>query len=57
MPQQKIEIIVDTKTEQEAIQVKNALENISKIFKPQELSLIAKKLELPLVKMKIRSML
>ena len=57
MAQQTIEISCDVKSELEAKQVKTAMENISKIFKPAELALIAKKLENPLVKMKIRSFL
>lgn len=57
MPQHEINIITEVKNDLEARQVKQALESIAKTFKPQELALIAKKLEMPLVRLKIRSML
>lgn len=57
MPQHEINILTEVKNDLEAHQVKQALESITKTFKPQELALIAKKLEMPLVKLKIRSML
>ena len=57
MPQHEINIITEVKNDLEARQDKQALESIAKTFKPQELALIAKKLEMPLVKLKIRSML
>jgi hypothetical protein len=57
MPLHEILLKVEVKNDLEARQVKQALESISKTFKPQELSLISKKLEMPLVKLKIRSML
>ena len=54
---QIIQVSVSINNDLESRQVKIALESIAKSFKPSELALIAKKLELPLVKMKIRSML
>lgn len=53
----EIQITISAKTDLEAHQVKTALESIATQFKPSELALIAKKLQLPLVQMKIRSML
>lgn len=57
MPTSDIQIQVNVKNDLEARQVKQALESIAKTFKPAELALIAKKVEMPLVQMKIRSML
>mgnify|MGYP000284702871 CR=1 FL=1 len=57
MPQHEITLSVEAKNDIEARQLKQALESIAKTFKPQELALIAKKVEMPLVKLKIRSML
>jgi hypothetical protein len=57
MPTSDIQIQVNVKSDLEARQVKQALESIAKTFKPAELALIAKKVEMPLVQMKIRSML
>lgn len=54
---QIIQVNASVNNDLEFRQVKTALESIAKSFKPSELALIAKKLELPLVKMKIRSML
>ena len=54
---QIIQVSASVNNDLESRQVKTALESIAKSFKPSELALIAKKLELPLVKMKIRSML
>jgi hypothetical protein len=53
----EIQITISAKTDLEVHQIKTALESISLRFKPSELALIAKKLELPVVQMKIRSML
>lgn len=57
MPSNEITVAVNVRNDIEARQVKQALESIAKTFKPQELALIAKKVEMPLVQMKIRSML
>lgn len=57
MPSNEINVTVNVRNDIEARQVKQALESIAKTFKPAELALIAKKVELPLVQMKIRSML
>jgi hypothetical protein len=57
MPISELQVPVNVRTEQEARQVQQALQSIAKTFKPGELAVIAKKLELPLVQMKIRSML
>lgn len=57
MPSNEITVAVNVRNDIEARQVKQALESIAKTFKPQELALIAKKVEMPLVQLKIRSML
>ena len=57
MPSNEITVAVNVRNDIEARQVKQALESIAKTVKPQELALIAKKVEMPLVQLKIRSML
>jgi hypothetical protein len=57
MNSSEISIQVKVRNDLEARQVKEALQSIATTFKPHELSLIAKKVQLPLVQMKIRSMI
>ena len=57
MPQYEISLSLQVKNDLEARQVKDALQSIATTFKPHELALIAKKVKLPLVQMKIRSMI
>ncbi len=53
----EIKVAVNARNEQEARQLQQALQSIAKTFKPGELAVIAKKLEMPLIQMKIRSMI
>jgi hypothetical protein len=57
MPQHEISFSLQVKNELEARQMKDALQSIATTFKPHELALIAKKVQLPLVQLKIRSMI
>jgi hypothetical protein len=57
MALQTISISAEVKTELEAKQLKTAFESIAKSFKPAELVIIAKKMEMTMVRMKIRSMI
>ena len=57
MANQDVLIQVKVASEQEARHVQKALQSIANNFKSQELVSIAKKLELPLVKLKIKSMI
>lgn len=57
MAHQDVLIQVKVVSDQEARHVQKALQSISDNFKAQELVVISKKLELPLVKLKIKSML
>jgi hypothetical protein len=52
-----IPITVEVQSYQQLRHVQQALQSISAKFTPEELVKISKKLELPLVKMKIKSML
>ncbi len=52
-----IPITVEVHSDQQLRHVQQALQSISAKFTPEELVKISKKLELPLVKMKIKSML
>jgi hypothetical protein len=57
MANQDVLIQVKVASEQEARHVQKALQSIANNFKSQELVSIAKKIELPLVKLKIKSMI
>ena len=57
MAHQDVLIQVKVTSDQEARHVQKALQSIADNFKAQELVVISKKLELPLVKLKIKSML
>lgn len=57
MVNQNILIQVKVTSDQEARHVQKALQSIADNFKAQELINISKKLEFPLVKLKIKSML
>lgn len=55
--QTNINLSVQIKTDIEKRQVEQALTSIAKMFSPEELLKISKKLENPLVKLKIKSMI
>jgi hypothetical protein len=57
MQDNNITVNVKVKNEIEAKQVQQAVEVIVKTFKPQELVSISKKIDNPLVLLKIRSMI
>jgi hypothetical protein len=57
MAHQDVLIQVKVTSDQEARHVQKALQSIADNFKAQELVVISKKLEIPLVKLKIKSML
>lgn len=57
MAQQNVVIVVNVATDQEARHVQKALQSFANNFKAQELVSISKKIELPLVKLKIKSMI
>ncbi|MEY4661337.1 MAG: hypothetical protein RLZZ42_1289 [Bacteroidota bacterium] len=57
MAQQDVLIQVKVSTDLEARHVQKALQAIANNFKAQELVSISKKIELPLVKLKIKSMI
>ena len=57
MAHQDVIIQVKVASDQEARHVQKALQSIADNFKAQELVVISKKLEIPLVKLKIKSML
>ena len=57
MAHQDVLIQVKVASDQEAMHVQKALQSIADNFKAQELVVISKKLEIPLVKLKIKSML
>ncbi|MFM1793731.1 MAG: hypothetical protein RL642_116 [Bacteroidota bacterium] len=57
MAQQDVLIQVKVTTDLEARHVQKALQTIANNFKAQELVSISKKIELPLVKLKIKSMI
>lgn len=57
MAQQDVLINVKVVSDQEARHVQKALQTIADNFKPAELITISKKIEMPLVKLKIKSML
>ena len=57
MANQDVLIQVKVASDQEARHVQKALQSISDNFKAQELVVISKKLELPFVRLKIKSML
>ena len=57
MQNNNITVNVQVRNDIEAKQVKQAVEAIVKTFKPQELIAISKKIENPLVLLKIRSMI
>ncbi|MEY3619668.1 MAG: hypothetical protein RLZZ391_34 [Bacteroidota bacterium] len=57
MAHQDVLIQVKVASDQEARHVQKALQSIADNFKAQELVVISKKLELPFVRLKIKSML
>jgi hypothetical protein len=57
MTHQDVLIQVKVASDQEARHVQKALQSIADNFKAQELVVISKKLELPFVRLKIKSML
>jgi hypothetical protein len=57
MQDNKITVNVKVKSDIEGKQVQQAVEAIVKTFKPQELVSISKKIDNPLVLLKIRSMI
>ncbi len=57
MQNNNITVNVQVRNDIEAKQVQQAIEAIVKTFKPQELVLISKKIDNPLVLLKIRSMI
>jgi hypothetical protein len=57
MQDSKIAVNVKVKNDIEAKQVQQAVEAIVRTFKPQELVSISKKIDNPLVLLKIRSMI
>ena len=57
MAQQDVLIQVKVTTDLEARHVQKALQTIANNFKAQELVSISKKIEIPLVKLKIKSMI
>ncbi len=57
MQDSKITVNVKVKNDIEAKQVQQAIEAIVRTFKPQELVSISKKIDNPLVLLKIRSMI
>ena len=57
MAHQDVLIQEKVASDQEARHVQKALQSIADNFKAQELVVISKKLEIPLVKLKIKSML
>ena len=57
MAHQDVLIQVKVASDQEGRHVQKALQSIADNFKAQELVVISKKLEIPLVKLKIKSML
>lgn len=57
MAHQDVLIQVKVTSDQEARHVQKALQSIADNFKAQELVVISKKLELPFVRLKIKSML
>lgn len=57
MAHQDVLIQVKVASDQEARHVQKALQSIADNFKAQELVVISKKLEIPLLKLKIKSML
>lgn len=57
MQQQDVLINVHVTSDQEARHVQKALQTIADTFKPQELVSISKKIQMPLVKLKIKSMI
>ena len=57
MVHQDVLIQVKVASDQEARHVQKALQSIADNFKAQELVVISKKLELPFVRLKIKSML
>ncbi len=57
MPKHKNNVTVNVATDLEARHVQKALQTIANTFKPNELVSISKKIEMPLVKLKIKSMI
>ena len=57
MSQRELKIKVKASTDLEARHVQKALQTIADNFNPNELVSISKKIEMPLVKMKIKSMI
>jgi len=57
MAKHEINVTVNVATDLEARHVQKALQTIANTFKPYELVSISKKIEMPLVKLKIKSMI
>ena len=57
MAKNELKVTVSVATELEARHVQKALQTIANNFKPNELVSISKKIEMPLVKLKIKSMI
>lgn len=57
MAQHELKVTVSVATDLEARHVQKALQTIVNNFKPNELVSISKKIEMPLVKLKIKSMI
>jgi hypothetical protein len=57
MAKHEINVTVNVATDLEARHVQKALQTIVNTFKPNELVSISKKIEMPLVKLKIKSMI
>jgi hypothetical protein len=57
MAKHEINVTVNVATDLEARLVQKALQTIANTFKPNELVSISKKIEMPLVKLKIKSMI
>jgi hypothetical protein len=57
MAKHELKVTVSVATDLEARHVQKALQTIVNNFKPNELVSISKKIEMPLVKLKIKSMI
>ena len=57
MAQHEINVTANVAPDLEARHVQKALQTIANTFKPNELVSISKKIEMPLVKLKIKSMI
>jgi hypothetical protein len=57
MAQHELKVTISAATDLDARHVQKALQTIANNFKPNELVSISKKIEMPLVKLKIKSMI